>query len=207
MLVSEKAVRRPMKEEGIEVRYAKRRRRYSSHIGEITPRRRRPRQETAQGGVPNELWLTDITEFSAADGKLYLSPVIDCFDGKAVSWAVSDSPDNPLVERMIDEKIATLRDEGRRPIVRTDRGGHCRGGMWIEKLEGQRMGRSMSRKGNSGDNAACEGFFGRMKTGDVLRHPMGNQSRPERSDRELSGLLQRGENQGLARRPFYQGAS
>lgn len=27
------------------------------------------------------------------------------------------------------------------------------------------MRRSMSRKGNSGDNAACEGFFGRMKTG------------------------------------------
>lgn len=24
--------------------------------------------------------------------------------------------------------------------------------------------RSMGRKGNSGDNAACEGFFGRMKT-------------------------------------------
>lgn len=34
--------------------------------------------------------------------------------------AVSDSPDNPLVERMIDEGIATLRDEGRRPIVHTD---------------------------------------------------------------------------------------
>ncbi|WP_366936618.1 DDE-type integrase/transposase/recombinase [uncultured Slackia sp.] len=156
---------------------------------------------------PNELWLTDITEFSAADGKLYLSPVIDCFDGKVVSRAVSDSPDNSLVERMIDEGIATLRDEGRRPIVHTDRGGHYRGGMWIEKLEGQRMRRSMSRKGNSGDNAACEGFFGRMKTGDALRHPTGNRSRPERSDRELSGLLQRGENQGLARRPFHQGAS
>lgn len=26
------------------------------------------------------------------------------------------------------------------------------------------MRRSMSRKGNSGGNAACEGFFGRMKT-------------------------------------------
>lgn len=43
VLVSEKVVRRLMKEEGIEVRYAKRKRRYSSHIGEITPRRRRPR--------------------------------------------------------------------------------------------------------------------------------------------------------------------
>lgn len=36
--------------------------------------------------------------------------------------------------------------------------------MWIEKLEAQGITRSMSRKGTSGDNAACEGFFGRMKT-------------------------------------------
>lgn len=36
VLVSEKVVRRLMKEEGVEVRYAKRKRRYSSYIGEIT---------------------------------------------------------------------------------------------------------------------------------------------------------------------------
>jgi len=34
----------------------------------------------------------------------------------------------------------------------------------MERLEGKGIARSMSRKGNSGDNAACEGFFGRMKT-------------------------------------------
>ena len=37
VLVSEKVVRRLMKEEGVEVRYAKRKRRYSSYIGEIAP--------------------------------------------------------------------------------------------------------------------------------------------------------------------------
>lgn len=66
---------------------------------------------------------------------------------------------------MIDQAIATLDiSSSQRPIAHTDRGGHYRGGMWIEKLESHHITRSMSCKGNSGDNAACEGFFRRMKT-------------------------------------------
>ena len=34
---------------------------------------------------PNSKWLTDITEFAIPAGKLYLSPVIDCFDGMVVT--------------------------------------------------------------------------------------------------------------------------
>ena len=34
-----------------------------------------------QAAAPNEKWLTDITEFQIAAGKVYLSPIIDCFDG------------------------------------------------------------------------------------------------------------------------------
>lgn len=94
-----------------------------------------------------------------------LSPVIDCCDAQVVAWDVSTNPDNRLVESMIDQAIATLDlSSSQRPIVHTDRGGHYRGGMWIEKLESHHITRSMSRKANSGDNAACEGFFGRMKT-------------------------------------------
>ena len=37
--------------------------------------------------MPNKKWLTDITEFSIPAGKIYLSPVIDCFDGMIVSNA------------------------------------------------------------------------------------------------------------------------
>ena len=35
--------------------------------------------------TPNEKWLTDITEFHIPAGKVYLSPMIDCFDGLVIS--------------------------------------------------------------------------------------------------------------------------
>lgn len=35
--------------------------------------------------------------------------------------------------------------------------------LWIESIERAGLWRSMSRKGCSPDNAACEGFFGRLK--------------------------------------------
>jgi putative transposase len=34
---------------------------------------------TAQS--PNEKWLMDITEIPCKNGKLYLAPVLDCYDG------------------------------------------------------------------------------------------------------------------------------
>ena len=37
---------------------------------------------------PNEKWLTDITEFAIPAGKVYLSPIIDRFDGEPVSWTI-----------------------------------------------------------------------------------------------------------------------
>lgn len=33
---------------------------------------------------PNVKWLSDITEIPCADGKLYVAPVFDCFDGAIV---------------------------------------------------------------------------------------------------------------------------
>lgn len=68
------------------------------------------------------------------------------------------SPDDETAARTKDP------DDPGSLVARNDRGGRCRGGMWTEKLEGRGMTSSMSRKGRSGDDAACEGFFGRMKT-------------------------------------------
>lgn len=91
--------------------------------------------------------------------------MIDCFDGKVVSYALSNHPDQCLVDEMLEGSLSTLdTTECKSLVIHTDRGGHYRGGRWIERLEGLGITRSMSRKGNSGDNAACEGFFGRMKT-------------------------------------------
>ena len=63
---------------------------------------------------------------------------------------------------MLKKAIATLR-EGEHPVLHSDRGCHYRWPEWIRLEEEAGIVRSMSKKGCSPDNAACEGFFGRMK--------------------------------------------
>ena len=93
---------------------------------------------------------------------VYLSPVIDCFDGMVVSWTKGTSPSAELVNTMLDKAIGTLGD-GERPVIHSDRGCHYRWPGWIEKMESRGLTRSMPEKGCSPDNSACEGFFGRLK--------------------------------------------
>ncbi|HAI7286032.1 IS3 family transposase [Escherichia coli] len=106
---------------------------------------------------------TDITEFQLPAGKVWLSPVVDCFDGKVISWSLSTRPDAELVNTMLDSAVETL-NAGERPVIHSDRGGHYRWPGWLERVNAAGLIRSMSRKGCSPDNAACEGFFGRLKT-------------------------------------------
>ena len=121
-----------------------------------------PIAERLSADAPNTKWLTDITEFQLPAGKAYLSPIIDCFDGMVVSWTIGTSPDAELVNAMLDTAIAGL-PEGKHPIVHSDRGSHYRWPGWISRMDQARLARSMSKKACTPDNAACEGFFGRLK--------------------------------------------
>lgn len=114
--------------------------------------------------APNEKWVTDISEFQIPAGKVYLSPMIDCFDGMVVSWSIGTSPDAELVNSMLDAAIETVTEDDETPIVHSDRGGHYRWPGWLSRVAKAKLIPSMSRKACSPDNAACEGFFGRLKT-------------------------------------------
>ncbi|MFW5333263.1 IS3 family transposase [Hydrogenophaga sp. ZJX-1] len=139
--MSEKVVLRLMKQEGLNVP-ARKKRRYGYYLGEISLAPDNLLNRDFQAATPNEKWLTDITEFQIPAGKVYLSPVIDCFDGMVVSWTLGTRPDS-------------------------DRGAHYRWPGWLARMHSAKLTRSMSmsmsRKGCSPDNAACEGFFGRLK--------------------------------------------
>jgi putative transposase len=65
---------------------------------------------------------------------------------------------------MLDAAIETVADTACRPVVHSDRGGHYRLPGWLSRMSDANLTRSMSRKACSPDNAACEGFFGRLKT-------------------------------------------
>jgi transposase InsO family protein/transposase-like protein len=161
--LSEKVVQRLMKQECLIVAKPKRRR-YGSYLGEISPAPENLVNRDFTAVAPNQKWLTDITEFQIPAGKVYLSPMIDCFDGQVISWSISTRPDAELVNTMLDVAVQTITSNSQRPVVHSDRGAHYRWPGWLSRIADAKLIRSMSRKGCSPDNAACEGFFGRLKT-------------------------------------------
>ena len=162
IIVSEKVIRRIMKATGLTVKIRKTRK-YSSYLGEISPAVENLVNRDFHAVRPNQKWLTDITEFSIKAGKVYLSPIIDCFDGMPVVWSIGTSPNAELANSMLIRAITTLKPD-EKPIVHSDRGCHYRWPEWISIMKNAGLKRSMSRKGCSPDNSACEGFFGHLKT-------------------------------------------
>ena len=159
--VSAKRVMKLMTKHGM-VPLFKSAKRYSSYKGELTraPENLVNRDFHADG--PNMLRVTDLTEFSIPAGKAYLSPLIDCYDGLPVAWTIGTSPNAELADGMLSDACSTL-GEGDRPVIHSDRGCHYRWPEWIRICEERKLTRSMSAKGCSPDNAAAEGFFGRLK--------------------------------------------
>ena len=166
---SEKRVRRVMREEGLEARRP-RRRRYSSYAGEegracapnlLLADASRDRHDFS-APAPGEALVTDITEFRLPGDarKVYLSPCVDLFDGDVVAFAAATSPSKALVAGML---AGAVEATGGGFLLHSDRGWHYRTPGWVAACEEAGVTRSMSRRGHSPDNAACEGFFGRLK--------------------------------------------
>ena len=178
VVVSEKVVRAIMREEGLVVAYAKKRARYSSYKGEISEAPENLVRRDFRAAAPNRLWLTDITEFGLPGGKVYLSPVLDCFDGGLVSWSIGTSPNAELANSSLRAACETL-SAGERPVTHSDRGCHYRWPGWIAICEENGLVRSMSAKGCTPDNSAMEGFFGRLKNEFFHRRDWSGVSVPE----------------------------
>ncbi|WP_236034598.1 IS3 family transposase [Bifidobacterium saguinibicoloris] len=161
VVVSAKRVMRLMTAHGL-VPVFKSAKRYSSYKGEIGGAPANLVDRDFHATAPNRLWATDITEFSIPAGKVYLSPVIDCFDGMPVAWTIGASPNAALANGMLETACATLRP-GETPVIHSDRGCRYRWPEWIRICTDHGQARSMTAKECSPDNAAAEGFFGRLK--------------------------------------------
>ena len=118
-----------MKENHLVVKI-KKTKKYSSYIGEISKAAENLINRNFHFDKPNQKMPTDITEFSIPAGKVYLSPIIDCFDGMVSAWKISTKPNAELVNSMLDEYNKTLKN-GEKPIIHSDRGAHYRWPEWI----------------------------------------------------------------------------
>ena len=111
---------------------------------------------------PNEKWVTDVTEFNVRGEKLYLSPVMDLYNGEIVAYETSRRPVFKLVASMLNKALARLKPTDR-PVLHSDQGWQYQQLSYRHKLAARSVTQSMSRKGNCLDNAAMESFFGTLK--------------------------------------------
>ena len=111
---------------------------------------------------PNEKWTTDVSEFKAPGGKLYLSPIMDMYDGSIISYDISISPDFNQTKRMIDGAFGKYPDL-KGLIFHSDQGWQYQMKPYRKWLKDKGILQSFSRKGNCMDNSLMENFFGIMK--------------------------------------------
>lgn len=116
-----------------------------------------------QSARPNEKWVTDVTEFNVRGDKLYLSPVMDLFNGEIVAYEMHERPLFPLVGNMLKKALARLQGQ-EAPMLHSDQGWQYQMPAYRQRLVEHGLTQSMSRKGNCLDNAAMESFFGTLKS-------------------------------------------
>jgi len=112
---------------------------------------------------PNQKWVTDVTEFKVGGEKLYLSPVLDLYNGEIVAYQMEHRPHLSMVDNMLSKALSVLR-EGEHPMLHSDQGWQYQMVHYQNRLKEAGLKQSMSRKGNCYDNAVIESFFGTLKS-------------------------------------------
>lgn len=138
----------------------KRYRSFKGDVGQTAPNELQ-RQFTAEAA--NQKWVTDVTEFNVAGEKLYLSPVLDLYNGEIIAFETSKRPVFELVSSMLKKALNRLGPEDK-PMLHSDQGWQYRMPAYQRQLQERQLVQSMSRKGNCHDNAAMESFFGVLKS-------------------------------------------
>ena len=112
--------------------------------------------------APMKKLLTDITEIQCLDGKLYVSPVMDCFSGEIVALEMRDNMKKELcidTVRQLKANCPNLKGA----ILHSDRGSQYTSEAFREELKKNGMIQSLSGTGHCFDNARMESFFATLK--------------------------------------------
>lgn len=163
--INHKKVLRIMREESLLcTKFKTRSRKYSSYKGQIGKVANNLVKRRFKASKPNELWLTDVTEFriKGQEKKLYLSPILDIFNSEVISYTLSNHPTINLTNEMLEKALDKNKDI-KNLTIHSDQGFHYQHSSWTNRLEKMDIVQSMSRKGNCLDNSPMENFFGVLK--------------------------------------------
>jgi len=128
--------------------------------------------------TPYTKLLTDITEVPCSDGKLYVSPIMDCFSGEILTLEMRDNMKKELC-------IDTVKSLCRRHklsdgvILHSDRGSQYTSEAFRNELLKNSITQSLSGTGHCFDNARMESFFATLKKEKLYRIPTYHMTREQ----------------------------
>ena len=159
--LNHKTVQRLMRESGIrcEVRIVK----YHSYKGQVGKTAPNLISRNFYAPKPNQKWATDVTQFSLHGEKLYLSPILDMYNGEIISYNISSSPNFHQTIDMLEKAFSKIPNDTNL-ILHSDQGWQYQMKQYQEMLREKGIRQSMSRKGNCLDNSLMENFFGLLKS-------------------------------------------
>lgn len=133
---------------------------YKGDVGKIAPN---VINRNFCADAPNQKWTTDVTQVKIKERKLFLSPILDMFNGEIISYVISSVPNMKMVLTML-KKALNKKNDLSGLILHSDQGWQYQQQRYQDVLKERGIIQSMSRKGNCLDNSMMENFFGLMKS-------------------------------------------
>ena len=149
-----------MKQMGLQPKHRKRH--YNSYKGEVGKVAPNILERDFKANKPDQKWTTDVTQINIKEHKIYLSPILDMFNGEIISYTISHSPNLKMVVTMLNKAFSKHKNLTGL-LMHSDQGWHYQHARYQKMLLDHNIKQSMSRKGNCLDNAMMENFFGLMK--------------------------------------------
>ncbi len=118
---------------------------------------------------PLQKLLSDITEIQCHDGKLYLSAVLDCYNGEILSIAMDSNMKKELCIRTVKELEMQYGRKLDGAIFHSDRGSQYTSEAFRNALREAGLTQSLSGTGHCFDNARMESFFATLKKEKIYR--------------------------------------
>lgn len=110
--INHKRVYRLMKECNLQcTKFHRKSRNYSSYRGTVGKIAKNELNREFKINHPNEVWVTDITEFKVGDNKLYLSPILDLYNSEVISYSLSSNPTTKFTNDSLREAVSKLPKE------------------------------------------------------------------------------------------------
>lgn len=164
--VNHKKVYRLMRELGLKcVKFMRKSRKYNSYKGKVGKVAKNRISRRFNTNIPLQKLVTDITEFKClGEEKLYLSPILDLYNGEVIAFGMKKRPTLDLVMEPLIESIGVIKNHATyRTTIHSDQGWHYQHNQWVKTLKKNKVFQSMSRKATCADNASMENFFGILK--------------------------------------------